>query len=46
MKEEEMLRIAELIKRTVVDEEKPENIKKEVATLCSSFQKAEYCFDK
>ncbi|MEM3054979.1 MAG: aminotransferase class I/II-fold pyridoxal phosphate-dependent enzyme, partial [Candidatus Bathyarchaeia archaeon] len=43
MKEAEMLRIAELIKRTV-DGENPEVIKKEVARLCSDFQTIEYCF--
>jgi glycine hydroxymethyltransferase len=45
MKEAEMLRIAELIKRVLVDEEKTENVKKDVAKLCSEFQKLEYCFD-
>jgi glycine hydroxymethyltransferase len=44
MKEREMLRIAELIKRTVVDEEKPEEIKKEVAKLSAEFQTIGYCF--
>jgi glycine hydroxymethyltransferase len=44
MKEEEMAKIAELIKRTVLDRENPEVIKKEVAKLCSEFQKVEYCF--
>jgi glycine hydroxymethyltransferase len=44
MKEEEMLRIAELIKRTILDGEKPENIRKDVADLCAEFQKAEFCF--
>ena len=46
MKEEEMLKIAELIKRTVVDGEQPEKIKKNVAKLCGEFQKVEYCFEK
>jgi len=46
MKEEEMLKIAELIKRTVVDGEQPEKIKKDVAKLCGEFQKVEYCFEK
>jgi glycine hydroxymethyltransferase len=45
MKEEEMLRIAELIKRAVVDEEKPEEIKKDVAKLSAEFQTIEYCFE-
>ena len=45
MKETEMLGIAELIKRTVMDNEQPENVKKEVARLCADFQKIEYCFE-
>ena len=44
MKEEEMAKIAELIKRTVSDGENPEVIKKEAAKLCSEFQRVEYCF--
>jgi glycine hydroxymethyltransferase len=35
MKESEMARIAELLKRTVIDEEKPQNIKRDVAKLSS-----------
>jgi glycine hydroxymethyltransferase len=46
MKDNEMLKVAELIRRTVVDEEKPESIKKDVAKLCAEFEKAEYCFDE
>jgi len=46
MKGEEMLRIAELIKRATLDEEKPENIRKDVADLCAEFQKVKYCFEK
>jgi glycine hydroxymethyltransferase len=46
MKENEMLKIAELIKKTVVDEEKPVNIKKDVARLSANFQKVEYCFEE
>jgi glycine hydroxymethyltransferase len=46
MKGEEMLRIAELIKRTILDSEKPENIKKDVAELCADFQRVKYCFEK
>jgi glycine hydroxymethyltransferase len=46
MKQSEMLKIAELIKRTILDEEKPENIKKDVAELRVEFQKVEYCFEK
>jgi hypothetical protein len=32
------------MKRTVVDEEKPEAIKKEVAKLSAEFQEIGYCF--
>jgi glycine hydroxymethyltransferase len=46
MKETEMLKIAELIKRTVIDSEKPEAIKKNVAKLAIEFQLAKYCFDE
>jgi glycine hydroxymethyltransferase len=46
MKGDEMLRIAEMIKRTATDAEPPENIKKDVAKLCSEFQKVKYCFDE
>jgi len=46
MKEKEMLKIAELIKRTVLNGENPENIKKDVIKLNSEFHKVEYCFDK
>jgi len=46
MKETEMLKIAELIKRTIVDRESPETIKKDVAKLTSEFQTIQYCFDK
>jgi len=45
MKEKEMPQIAELIKRTLVDKESPEKIKKEIAKLCGEFQKTEYCFE-
>lgn len=46
MKEEEMLKIAELIKRTILEGEKLENIRKDVAKLCAEFQKIEFCFEK
>ncbi len=46
MKETEMLKIAELIKRTIIDRENPETIKKDVAKLAAEFQKVQYCFDK
>jgi glycine hydroxymethyltransferase len=44
MKEKEMLRIAELIKRSLMDAEQPEKIREEVAVLSKEFQKIEYCF--
>ncbi len=44
MKEREMLQIAELIKRTIIDREQPEEIRKDVAKLCDEFQRIEYCF--
>ena len=46
MKEKEMLKIAELIKRTVVDGEQTEKTKKDVAKLCAEFPKVEYCFEQ
>jgi glycine hydroxymethyltransferase len=46
MKQTEMLRIAELIKRAAMDEENREQVKKDVAKLCSEFQNIEYSFDK
>ncbi len=39
-----MAKIAELIRRAVLDEENPETIKREVAKLCSEFQSIQYCF--
>lgn len=44
MKEKEMAKIAELIKKTVLDGENPEVVKKEVIKLCSDYQEVEYCF--
>ncbi|MEM3090404.1 MAG: hypothetical protein QXW17_01430, partial [Candidatus Bathyarchaeia archaeon] len=44
MKEEEMAKIAELIKSAVIDGENPETVKRKVAKLCSEFQTVEYCF--
>lgn len=46
MKEPEMLKIAELLKRTIIDKESPQSIKKDVAKLSAEFQKVEYCFKK
>jgi len=46
MKQPEMTKIAELLKRTVKDEGNPENIKKEIAKLNRQFQETQYCFEK
>ena len=46
MKEADMLRVAELLRRVIIDEERPEAVKNDVAKLCSEFQKVEYCFDQ
>jgi glycine hydroxymethyltransferase len=46
MKEKEMLKIAELLKRAVIDGENSGKIKREVAKLCNEFQNIEYCFNK
>jgi glycine hydroxymethyltransferase len=44
MKEREMLRIAELLKRTIIDGEGADSIKKDVAKLSGEFQKVAFCF--
>ncbi|MEM2104579.1 MAG: hypothetical protein QW717_06805 [Candidatus Bathyarchaeia archaeon] len=44
MKEEEMAKIAELIKRAVLGKEGVKAVKKDVAKLCSEFQEIKYCF--
>jgi glycine hydroxymethyltransferase len=46
MKEAEMLKIAGLIKRTIIDRENPETVKKDVAKVTAEFHKVHYCFDK
>jgi glycine hydroxymethyltransferase len=46
MKGDEMLKIAEMIKRAAIGRESLENVKKDVAKLCSEFQKVKYCFDE
>lgn len=46
MKENEMLEIAEMIKSTIMDKEKPKKIQREVVNLCQKFQRVEYCFEK
>lgn len=45
MRESEMEKIAEFIKRQIADKEKPERIRKEVMKLVQEFQQVEYCFD-
>jgi len=46
MKEREMLKIAELLKRAVIDNESSTDIKHNVEKLCNDFQTVEYCFEK
>jgi len=45
MKEEDMQQIAALMKRVVVDEEKPEKVKKDATKFAAEFQKVHYCFE-
>jgi glycine hydroxymethyltransferase len=44
MKEEEMQKIADLVKKIVVDKEQPYLVKKEVVKLASEFQKVKFTF--
>jgi glycine hydroxymethyltransferase len=44
MKEGEMAKIAELMRRVVLDGENPEAVKRDVLKLCSEFQTIGYCF--
>jgi glycine hydroxymethyltransferase len=44
MKQSEMQRIAEILKRTLIDNEEPVSIKKDAAKLISEFQATQYCF--
>jgi glycine hydroxymethyltransferase len=44
MKEGEMEKIAELMRRVVLDGENPEAVKRDVLKLCSEFQTIGYCF--
>lgn len=44
MKEQEMREIAMLIKRVIVDKEKPSIVKRDATKLASEFQKVSYCF--
>jgi len=44
MKKEEMQQIAALIKRVIMDGEKPVKVKKDTTKLATEFQKVNYCF--
>jgi len=44
MKEDEMKKIAQFIKRVVLDKEDPAAVKKEVISFRSAFQTIQYCF--
>jgi glycine hydroxymethyltransferase len=46
MKQPEMTKVAELIKRIVIDEENPENIKREIVKLNRQFRETKYCYEK
>ncbi len=45
MRENEMEKIAEFIKRWLIDKEEAEKIKKEVTRFIHEFQRVEYCFE-
>jgi len=45
MKEKEMQEIATLMKRVIIDKEKPSSVKKDSTKLAGEFQKLEYCFE-
>jgi glycine hydroxymethyltransferase len=45
MKEKEMQQIATLIKRVIVDRERPVKVKKDATDLAAEFQKVNYCFE-
>jgi glycine hydroxymethyltransferase len=45
MRETEMERIAEFIKRSLIDKEEAEKIKKDVIRFIREFQRVEYCFE-
>jgi len=44
MREEEMQKIAEMIKRVVIEDEKPLVVKRDVVKLVKEFQKIQFCF--
>jgi len=45
MKEREMKQIAEFIARVIIDGERPEKVRKDVAEFRKDYQKVHYCFD-
>jgi len=45
MKEEEMLKIGELMKRVVLDDEKPLLVKRDVIKLVKEFEEIKFCFE-
>jgi glycine/serine hydroxymethyltransferase len=45
MKEKEMTKVADLLKRTIIGNESPEKVKRDVSKLIGGFQKVEYCFE-
>ncbi|MEM3566888.1 MAG: serine hydroxymethyltransferase, partial [Candidatus Bathyarchaeia archaeon] len=45
MRESEMVEIAELIKRVIIDREPPEKVKTDVAEFRREYQKVHYCFE-
>ena len=45
MKEKEMQQIAALMKRVIVDKEKPAKVKKDATKLATEFQKVHYCYE-
>ncbi len=45
MKESEMEKIAEFLKRRVIDKEEAEKIKKEIIRFAGEFQRVKYCFE-
>ncbi len=45
MREGEMEKIAEFLKRRVIDKEEAEKIKKEVTRFTGEFQRVKYCFE-
>jgi glycine hydroxymethyltransferase len=45
MKEKEMVEVAELIKRVVIDKQDPKKVKADVVEFRKDFQKVHYCFE-